>query len=182
MEGSAMESFRVAILGCGTVGGGVAKILLEQREELSRRAGKNIELAKILDLFPAQAAKRHGIPTESFCGDKDELTSEEASSYIDEILEDEGIDLVVETIGGSNPFILGLAKDVLSHKKHLATANKALLAKHGKEIFDASVQNERSIGFEAAVCGAIPIIRGINECFAGDEILSLSGITNGTSN
>jgi len=177
-----MGSLRVAILGCGTVGGGVAKILLEQREVLATRAGVEIELAKILDLFPAASSKRHGLPMDLYCGDSDELSREEAGQFTEEILKDDSIDLVVETIGGSGKAILDIALSVLDHGKHLATANKALLAKHGQAIFAASNRNGRAVGFEAAVCGAIPIIKGIRECFSGDEILAISGILNGTSN
>ncbi len=177
-----MASFRVAILGCGTVGGGVAKILLEQREALAARAGIEIELVRILDLFPAASSKRHGLPIELYCGGSNELSREEAGQFTEEILKDDSIDLVVETIGGSGQAILDIALSVLDHGKHLATANKALLAKHGPAIFGASNRNSRAVGFEAAVCGAIPIIKGIRECFTGDEILALSGILNGTSN
>jgi len=177
-----MAHFRVAILGCGTVGGGVARILLEQSELLAARAGKKVELAKIVDLFPRSSSKRHDIPIAYYCADQDELTSDEALAHIEQILHDDTIDLVVETIGGSNPFVCNLVTDVLRHGKHLATANKALLSKYGKEIFAAASAKKRAVGFEAAVCGAIPIIRAIEECFAGDEIFSISGIMNGTSN
>ena len=177
-----MGDFRIAILGCGTVGGGVARILMEEKAQLSRRAGRNIELAGIVDLFPKQAVERHGLPAGLFYGNGADLTGEEAGRFTREILADPGIDLVVETIGGASQYVLDTALAVLNAKKHLTTANKALLAKYGDRIFDAALANKRAVGFEASVCGAIPIIKGVTECFSGDEILSISGIMNGTSN
>lgn len=177
-----MEKFRVAILGCGTVGGGVAKIILEQAQSLAIKSGKQIEIAKILDLFPEKSSKRHGIPIALFCGEGSELTRDDMPKYTRAILDDDSIDLVVETIGGSSESVLNTAKGVLNSGKHLVTANKALLAKYNKTIIDTAFQNNRTIGFEAAVCGAIPIIKGVNECFTGDEITCVQGIMNGTSN
>lgn len=178
-----MNKFRVAILGCGTVGGGVAKILFELKDQLKKRSGREIELAKIVDLFPVNSSKRHNIPISYFCGEgKQELTKEDANKYIQEILNDNSIDLVVETIGGSSKYILDLAMNILNSKKHFVTANKALLANYYNEIFTKAEENKKAIGFEASVCGAIPIIKGIKECFTGDEIESIAGIMNGTSN
>ncbi|MDD9936154.1 MAG: homoserine dehydrogenase [Myxococcales bacterium] len=176
------SNFKIAILGAGTVGGGVARILLEQSEALGGRAARTLELAGIVDLFPAKCAASHGIDRSLFCGDGDELTPAQAKAETDRLLADPEIDLVVETIGGSGDFIVGLTRSVLESGKHLVTANKALLAKHGQGLFKAAAENRKSIGFEAAVCGAIPIIKGIHECFTGDEIISISGIFNGTSN
>ena len=158
------NKFRVAIFGCGTVGGGVAKILLEIKENISEKTDREIELAKIVDLFPMASSKRHNIPIEYFCGNnKEQLTKEDANRYIEEILNDPTIDLVVETIGGSSQYILDLVLKILSSKKHLVTANKALLAKYYNQIFTKAEENKRAIGFEASVCGAIPIIKGIKE-------------------
>jgi homoserine dehydrogenase len=175
-------AFRVAILGCGTVGGGVARILLEQRDALEARLGQELELARIVDLFPAQSSKRHGVPRELYAGDGDELTPEQADAEIERVFGDAGIDLVVETIGGSGPKILATARSALESGKHLVTANKALLAAHGDELLAAARKAGTGLGYEAAVCAAIPIIKGLNECLTGDEILSISGIMNGTSN
>ncbi|HET9947824.1 MAG TPA: homoserine dehydrogenase [Longimicrobiales bacterium] len=175
-------SFRVAILGCGTVGGGVARILREQREALRERAGRDIELTRIVDLYPERSSTRHGVPRELYAGGTAELSAAEAAVEVRKVLEDPGIDLVVETIGGSGRDILGIALEALEHGKHLVTANKALLAKHGDEILARARERGRGLGFEAAVCGAIPIIKGLNECFTGDELVSISGIMNGTSN
>jgi homoserine dehydrogenase len=174
--------FHVAILGCGTVGGGVARILLEQKDALRDRAGSEIVLARIVDLFPEQSARRHGLPRDLYAGSGAELTPEEADAETERILDDRNIDLVVETIGGSGWAILRTARAVLEHGKHLVTANKALLAMHGEELLAVARDRDRGIGFEAAVCAAIPIIKGVNECLTGDEIVSISGIMNGTSN
>ncbi len=174
--------FRVAILGCGTVGGGVARILLEQKDALRARAGRPVELARIVDLFPGESSVRHGLPRELYAGAGPELTPGDASVEIERVLSDESIDLVVETIGGSGDRILELTRSVLASGKHLVTANKALLAKHGDTLTAAAREHGRGLGYEAAVCGAIPIIKGLTDCLTGDEILSISGIMNGTSN
>ncbi|MBN2634634.1 MAG: homoserine dehydrogenase, partial [Prolixibacteraceae bacterium] len=177
-----MEMLNIAIIGCGTVGGGVAQIITEMNEELTARANKKIELKKIVELSPATAANRFNLPLNLFCGDGKNLTPTEANNFIREIISSEEIDLVVETIGGTSDFVYNLCLDILNSGKHLVSANKALLAERGKEIFDAADANNVKIGFEAAVCGAIPIIKTINESFTGDRILSVSGIMNGTSN
>ena len=177
-----MKDFNVAIIGCGTVGGGVAKILIDLQDELSRRATQKIKLVKIVEISPKGATKRFNLPSSLFCGGGKDLTKEEAYQCIREILASEDIDLVVETIGGSNDFVENLALDICHAKKHLVTANKALLAERGSSIYEAAKINNVTIGFEAAVCGAIPIIKTIKESFAGDMIESISGIMNGTSN
>jgi homoserine dehydrogenase len=174
--------FRVAILGCGTVGGGVARILTEQKAALSERAGREIVLARIVDLTPDRSAERHGIPRKLFAGEGAELTLAQAAAETQRLLEDSTIDLVVETVGGSGDDILATARGVLERGKHLVTANKALLAKHGDEILAVAREKGKGVGFEAAVSAAIPIIKGLNECLTGDEIQSISGILNGTSN
>lgn len=177
-----MKSMNVAILGCGTVGGGVAHILLELEKSLAIKSQKTISLKRIVELFPQQASKKYDIPINLFCGGGKDLTKEEAGKYIEEIINSEDIDLVVETIGGSNDFVFNTALNICSAKKHLVTANKALLALRGKRIFEVAEENNVNIGFEAAVCGAIPIIKTIKESFTGDVIESVSGIMNGTSN
>jgi homoserine dehydrogenase len=175
-------AFRVAILGCGTVGGGVARILLDQAQALRDRAGSEMELARIVDLFPGPSSERHGIPRALYAGEGAELTPAQASEEIERVLSDPEIDLVVETIGGSGESILRTTRAALEHGKHLVTANKALLALHGEELLAAARTHGKGVGFEAAVCGAIPIIKGVRECLTGDEIQSISGIMNGTSN
>ncbi len=177
-----METLNIAILGCGTVGGGVAQIITEMNDELTVKANRKLKLKKIVELDPTTAAKRFQIPIELFVGGGKELTPDEANQFIKEIISSDEIDLVVETIGGTSDFVYNLCLDILNSGKHLVTANKALLAERGKAIFDAAEAKNVKIGFEAAVCGAIPIIKTINESFTGDKILSVSGIMNGTSN
>ncbi|MBN1598951.1 MAG: homoserine dehydrogenase [Bacteroidales bacterium] len=177
-----MDNLNVAILGCGTVGGGVARILLDMQDELTTRAGKHIRLVKIVELSPEISAKRFNIPLDLFCGKGSELSKEESNNYIREIIQSDEIDLIVETIGGSNDFVEQLAIDICKSGKHLITANKALLAERGDKIFGAAKESGSFIGYEAAVCGAIPVIKTIKESFTGDRIRTISGIMNGTSN
>jgi homoserine dehydrogenase len=177
-----MDTLNVAVLGCGTVGGGVARIISEMNDELSVSVNRNIELKKIVELDPLTAIERFQLPIGLFVGGGKKLSLKEANSYIREIISSDEIDMVVETIGGTSDFVYNLCIDILKSGKHLITANKALLAERGKAIFEAAEKNNVKIGFEAAVCGAIPIIKTINESFTGDKILSVSGIMNGTSN
>lgn len=177
-----MKNFNIVILGCGTVGGGVARILLDMKEELNTKSSDKIQLKKILELSPKTAIQRFDISSDLFYGEGKDLSKEEANQYLQEILKDDSIDLVVEAIGGSNDFIENLAVNICHSKKHLVTANKALLAERGSSIFEAASINKVTIGFEAAVCGAIPVIKTIKESFTGDRIESVSGIMNGTSN
>jgi homoserine dehydrogenase len=168
-----MNTLNIAILGCGTVGGGVARIITEMNNELSIRANTKIELKKIVELFPKTAAEKNNISLDLFCGGGKDLR---------EIISSNEIDVVVETIGGKSDFVYNTCLDILNSGKHLVTANKALLAERGKAIFESAEKNKVKIGYEAAVCGAIPIIKTIQESFTGDKILSVSGIMNGTSN
>lgn len=177
-----MNKFRIAILGCGTVGGGVAKIITEISEELSERANVSIELARIVELHAAEAITRFELDASLFVDGKSDVSAAQANAAIKEILADDSIDLVVETIGGTSDFVYNTCLDVLNSGKHLVTANKALLAERGTAIYEAAKANKVTIGYEAAVCGAIPAIKTIKESFAGDIIDSVSGIMNGTSN
>ncbi len=177
-----MKTLNIAIFGCGTVGGGVAQIISEINDDLSKRAGTKIVLRKIVELCPAKASERFNIPLELFCGGGKDLTGTEANQYIREIISSNEIDLVVETIGGKSDFVYNLCLEILNSGKHLVTANKSLLAERGIAIFETAEAKNVKIGFEAAVCGAIPIIKTIQESFTGDKVLSVSGIMNGTSN
>jgi len=177
-----MGTFKIAILGCGTVGGGVARIITEMNNDLSIRANTRIVLSSIVELCPKTASKKYNIPLDLFCGGGNDLSSAEANKYIREIISSKEIDLVVETIGGKSDFVYNLCLDILNSGKHLVTANKALLAERGKVLFETALAKNVKIGFEAAVCGAIPIIKTIQESFTGDKVLSVSGIMNGTSN
>ncbi len=177
-----MDNFNVAILGCGTVGSGVAKILLDMPEELAIRSSKKIQLTQIVDLFPQKAAATYQIPLNLFAGGGKDLSREEATMYIEKIIADQNIHLVVETIGGTSDYLLEIMLQILKSGKHLVTANKAMLAERGEIIFDTAKENNVLVGYEASVCGAIPIIKTIRESFTGDKVIELSGILNGTSN
>jgi homoserine dehydrogenase len=177
-----MGSFNIAILGCGTVGSGVAKILLDIPEDLNERSNRKIELKKIVDLFPQKSAKPFNLPLNLFCGGGKDLTKDEASKYIQEVINDPEIHLVVETIGGTSDYLYKIMLDILKSGKHLVTANKAILAERGKTIFQTAQENKVCLGYEASVCGAIPIIKAIRESFTGDKVIEISGIMNGTSN
>lgn len=174
--------FKVAILGCGTVGGGTARILLDMAADLERKAGRPIIIARIVDLFPRKASERHGIPLSLFGEFRDGEGQESTAEAFTTILADPDIDAVVETIGGSSQKVRDICASILDAGKHLVTANKALLAEHGDFLFAKAEASGVSLCYEAAVCGAIPVIRTIREGFAGDTILSISGIMNGTSN
>lgn len=177
-----MDTFNIAILGCGTVGGGVAQIITEINNDLSVKSNKKIALKKIVELNPQAASKRFNLPIDLFCGGGKDMTGDEANGFIKEIISSDEIDIVVETIGGKSDYVYNLCLDILNSGKHLVTANKALLAERGIAIFETAEAKNVKIGFEAAVCGAIPIIKTIKESFTGDKILSVSGIMNGTSN
>ena len=177
-----MKDYNVAILGCGTVGSGVAKIITEMKENLSKRSGCNIQVAKIVDIYPKTASQKSGIPLNVFINPKETLSKEEADAAIKEVIADKNINLVVETIGGDNDYIKNVHESVIKSGKHIVSANKALLAKTGKQLFALAEANNVNVGFEASVCGAIPVIKTLTGCFTGDDIENISGIMNGTSN
>ncbi len=163
-----MEAMQVGLAGLGTVGTGVAKILLEDGAWIERRSGTQIRLKRIADL---DLDRDRGISLESV----------ETSTRVEDILEDREIRVMIELMGGIEParsFVL----DAIAAKKHVVTANKALLASHGTEIFQAAEKNGVHVGFEAAVAGGIPIVRSMREGLAADQVHSIVGIINGTAN
>lgn len=163
-----MENVQIALLGLGTVGTGVYKVLKAQKEEIFHKVGTEIQLKKILVRNTKKAAEKLDDPSV--------LTTEWKS-----ILEDPEISVVVEVMGGIEParsYIL----DALHAGKSVVTANKDLLASHGKELMDASAEAKVDLLFEASVAGGIPIIRPLKECLAGNQISEVMGIVNGTTN
>ncbi|MBI3600345.1 MAG: homoserine dehydrogenase, partial [Nitrospinae bacterium] len=163
-----MKSINIGLLGFGTVGTGVIKILQQNSGAIERRLGAKLNLKGIADL---DIETDRGVKV-----DKNIITKD---AY--KILNDPEIDIIIELIGGYEPartFIL----HALKNKKHVVTANKALLSKHGSEIFEAAVKNKVDIGFEASVGGGIPIIRAMKEGFPANNIQSVYGIVNGTCN
>ena len=163
-----MENVQIALLGLGTVGTGVYKVLKAQKEEISHKVGTEIQLKKILVRNTKKAAEKLDDPSV--------FTTEWKS-----ILEDPEISVVVEVMGGIEParsYIL----DALHAGKSVVTANKDLLASHGKELMDAAAEAKADLLFEASVAGGIPIIRPLKECLAGNQISEVMGIVNGTTN
>ncbi len=163
-----MKQIGVGILGFGTVGAGVADGLLRHRDVMAKRLGVDIVLKKIADL-DITTPRGVAVPAEIL------------TTAAQEAIADPGVQIVVETIGGT-----GIAKklvlEALNAKKCVVTANKKLLAEYGTEIFEAAAANGVDIYFGAAVGGGIPIIRVLREGLAGNEIESIHGILNGTCN
>ncbi|MGO2661923.1 MAG: homoserine dehydrogenase [Propionibacterium freudenreichii] len=158
---------RVALLGCGTVGRQVAGTLLDKAEDLAAKAGCHLELIGIA--VRNVNKPREGIPPE--------LLTDDAAGLV----ANGGADIVIELIGGIDP-PRELIVSAITHGASVVTANKALLAAHGEEIYTAAEKNRVDIYFEAAVAGAIPIVRPLRESLVGDEIRSVMGIVNGTTN
>ena len=163
-----MRTFRVGLLGLGTVGCGVAQVLQTNQDVIRRRLGAGIQLTRISDLDLDRPRPVEVDPT---------LLTTNAQ----EVVKDESIEIVVELIGGYEP-ARTLLLQALEHGKHVVTANKALLARNGLEIFEAAGRRGLDVGFEASVGGGIPIIRAIKEGFSADRIRSISCIINGTGN
>ncbi len=163
-----MKKIAVGLIGFGTIGTGVVKLLQKNKDLISERVGAEIYLKRIADI---DIAKSRGIAVE-----RDLLTTD-----VNDILNDTEIRIVIELMGGYEPastFIL----DAMHRKKHVVTANKALLATHGDKIFQAALRHGVNIGFEASVGGTIPIIKTIKESLIANRIKSIYAILNGTSN
>jgi homoserine dehydrogenase len=161
------KTLKVALLGCGTVGSQVARLLKEEAEELAIRSGARLELAGIA--VRRLAHSRPGIDPALLTTDAAALASRP------------DIDIVVEVIGGIQP-AHSLLLAALQAGKSVVTANKALLAEHGEQIHDVSRRYEADLYYEAAVAGAIPILRPLRESLAGDTVHRVMGIVNGTTN
>ena len=163
-----MKPINVGLLGIGTVGGGTFTVLERNAEEISRRAGRAIAITVVAD---KDLKRAHEIVKGRA------KVIDDAAAVVD----DPAIDIVVELIGGT-----GISKQLIlkaiSNKKHVVTANKALLAQHGNEIFAAAQKQGVMVAFEAAVAGGVPIIKSLREGLAANRIEWIAGIINGTSN
>ena len=163
-----MKPIQVGLLGIGTVGRGTFEVLLRNQEEIKRRAGRGIEIAMVADLDTARAQQVVGHHAK-------------VVSNAQEVIDNPDIDIVIELIGG-----YGIAKQLvmaaIEAGKHVVTANKALLAVHGTEIFAAAHRRGVMICFEAAVAGGIPIIKALREGLTANRIEWIAGIINGTTN
>jgi len=163
-----MKPIRVGLLGIGTVGGGTFAVLRRNQEEITRRAGRAITLAIVADKDLERARR--------IVANEAQVTDDAFS-----VVANPEIEIVVELIGGT-----GVAKELIlraiANGKHVVTANKALLALHGNEIFSAAQKNGVMVAFEAAVAGGIPIIKALREGLTANRIEWIAGIINGTSN
>ncbi|MFD4641074.1 homoserine dehydrogenase [Lentzea sp. NPDC058436] len=162
----AVKPIRVALLGCGTVGTEVVRLLTDQAEDLTQRIGAPVELAGIAVRRPN---KHREVPEHL-------LTTDAAA-----LVKSDDVDVIVEVIGGIDP-TRGLLLEALRNGKSVVTANKALLAEHGPDLFEAADASGADLYFEAAVAGAIPLLRPLRESLAGDRITRVMGIVNGTTN
>lgn len=158
----------VGLVGFGTVGAGVAKILVANRALIQRRVGVPVELVRVADL---DIARDRGVS----------LPPGMLTTDLREVLDDPSVDIVLELIGGYD-VAKRVILDAMARGKQVVTANKALLAVHGEEIFEAAARHRVDLGFEASVGGGIPVIRALTEGLAANTILSIYGIINGTSN
>ncbi len=163
-----MEPLNIALIGCGTVGGGVAKLLLEHPERLAARAGRPLVLKRVV-------VKDSAKPRPA-C-----LSPALVTTDVRQVLDDASIHVAVEVVGGVT-WAKRAVLDLLAAGKDVVTANKALLALHGAEIFDAGRRFKKAVAFEASVGGGIPIIGALSHGLAANQILSLQGILNGTCN
>ncbi|MBW6529992.1 homoserine dehydrogenase [Sphingomonas sp. RRHST34] len=162
------QALRVALAGLGTVGGGVIRVLDENRELIARRAGRPIEVVAV---SARDRSKDRGVDLSRFAWVDDTAALAEADA-----------DVVVELIGGADGPALTLARRALSAGRHVVTANKAMLAHHGLELAAAAEASGAALKFEAAVAGGIPVIKGLREGAAANAIARVYGILNGTCN
>ncbi len=165
---TSLNPVKVGLLGLGTVGGGTVNVLRRNAEEITRRAGRGIQVvhAAARDLKKSRICDSAGI----------RLTAKPL-----EVVDDPEVEIVVELIGGTDT-ARDLVNRAIANGKHVVTANKALIARHGNEIFAAARAQGVMVAFEAAVAGGIPIIKAIREGLAGNRIEWLAGIINGTGN
>jgi homoserine dehydrogenase len=163
-----MEKTKVAIIGLGTVGAGVAKLLLDHGDRTARHAGRILWLEKavVRDLRKTRDCK---------------LPNDVLTDKVNDVIKNPEISVVAHLVGGLEPARTIMLR-LLESGKDVVTANKALLAEHGPELFDRARELGRSIAFEASVAGGIPIIANISQCLSANQIMSLHGILNGTSN
>lgn len=162
-----MKEIQVGLIGFGTVGSGLAEVLLAQQQRLQRRSGLSVRLSKVADITISE------LPPQ--------FTGVQLTNDAGELINDPDIDIVVELIGGIEPaktFVM----NAIRSGKHVVTANKALLSQEGKDIFSAAAEHGVEVGFEASVGGGIPVIKSLKEGLVANKILSIMGIMNGTAN
>lgn len=163
------SEINIGLIGWGTIGVGVSRILVDKPTLIRKKTGVDVELRKIADRNVP--CTREGV----------NIDPEKLTKYPEDVINDPGIDIVVELIGGvedAKRYIL----TAIANGKHIVTANKMLLAQHGREIFQAAYEKNISLRFEASVAGGIPIIRSIREGFPANRMQAVYGIVNGTTN
>lgn len=165
-----MDAVKIGLLGAGTVGGGVIKVLEKNGEDIYKKAGEKIQLTKIFGQTKDMERYKKEYGTNYIYTDK-----------IEDILDDEEIKIVVELIGREHP-AKEFIEDALRHGKSVITANKDVVAKYGKELFAIAEENGCDLLFEASVAGGIPIITPLKTSLAANEIQTVMGIVNGTTN
>jgi homoserine dehydrogenase len=162
------RTLRVGLLGCGTVGTAVARLLHEHREDIARRTGCRLEVSKVAVRDPS---KRRDVPLHPSAFTADPM----------EVIDDPDVDIVCELMGGSEP-AGSLILAAFDRDKPVVTANKELLSTRGRELFDASEAKGLDLYFEAAVGGGIPLVRPLKESLTGERLTRIIGIVNGTTN
>ncbi|MFO7898894.1 MAG: homoserine dehydrogenase [Planctomycetota bacterium] len=163
-----MNTLNIGLVGFGTVGAGVARIVLEDADDIVVTTGLRLALGAVCDV---DLTRDRGV----------DLPDGLLTDDVDAVLANPGIDVICELVGGTT-FARDLIVRALAAGKHVVTANKALLAEHGRELFARASAAGRSISFEASVCGGIPLIRAVRDGYPGSEITQMMGIVNGTCN
>ena len=162
------KNVKIAIVGLGTIGSGVIELLKNESDIIEKKSSINIEIKYLIDIDNEKLKKIN-------CPD-----AIKTNDY-KQAITDKEVDIIVELTGGID-FPNKLIKEALENGKNVVTANKALLAEKGKDLFDLALEKNKNIGFEASVCGGIPIIRTIYDALTGDRIKGIFGIVNGTTN
>src|SRR4030095_9783324 len=163
-----MKPINVGLLGIGTVGGGTWDVLARNADEIRRRAGRAIQITHVADKDTRKAGK--------LVGKKARVVSDAFA-----VTKEKNVEIVIELIGGYT-IAKELVLDAIAHGKHVVTANKALLAAHGNEIFAAAQKAGVMVAFEAAGAGGLPIIQDLGEGLTANRVEWIAGIINGTSN
>jgi homoserine dehydrogenase len=169
MASEALQAFRIGLAGLGTVGVGVIKMLQQHADMIAARGGRAIE---IVSVTASNKDKNRGV----------DLSRYDWADKLTDMAQDDRLDCVVEMIGGSEGCAKDFVEEALQNKKHVVTANKALLAHHGFELTRLAEENNVTIAYEAAVAGGIPIVKSLREGLAGNNVESVYGILNGTCN
>src|SRR5947207_4081714 len=162
------DRVRIGLLGCGHVGSAVARMLLDHAGEVASRAGSEVEIARVA-VRSLSKERDVDLPSNVFTHDPAE------------VVRDESVDVIVEVIGGIEP-ARSLILEAFEHGKPVVTANKELLSTLGRELFDAAKDKRVDLLYEASVGGGIPLIRPLKQGLAGERIVKLMGIVNGTTN